>query len=50
MFYIEVAGTPYEMGRQHGRALKLMIGSMIDYLGGSIRGHYGVDIMGSGLV
>ena len=37
MFYIEVSGTPYEMGRQHGRALKLMIGSMVDYVARSVR-------------
>jgi len=32
VFHIGVSGTPYEMGHEHGRALKLMIGSMSDYL------------------
>jgi len=37
MFYLELSGTPYEIGFQHGRSLRLMIGSMIDYLAQSVR-------------
>ncbi len=37
MFFLEVSGTPYEMGLQAGRASRLAIGSTIDLLCGRFR-------------